>query len=468
MVNSSSAKFPNNITYLGRCYDILELDPLNSAKTAKNRSAFEFKLDSAKPIVGESDNKLQPLGTNFSPGDGGSITGKTQMLFTTSDVQGMFKSKFNSGLLGILTGIIPFGLSASYQKFKREIISQKHIYAFTEAEFIDFTLELQLESPENLFIDKQFQEAVANLPIDESSTAYQTFIDNFGTHFAQLVKFGGIAYQSINLDGSNYSKFLQKGIDLKTQAQGIFNLNLGQESTETLQTEIIARKEQMQFNGGTPNTNLNEWFKSIRKDPAPVEMNLIPLHKLFTSVFFPLDADIAQKQRLMEQTVNFYLEQKTEKEEWQVWESPIFGGNGGSLFSDINFLTQHTQVKTVKVRMGDLLDAISITLDSGEELKHGGDGGNENSLTLREGEYITSVIVTSIDISFLQPPVGLSGSFLSSIEIRTNQDRSLLVGKPGGAFRIPIEVPKNYQIAGFHGFSGELIDKLGVLAIPRL
>ncbi len=469
MVNPSPAKFPNNITYLGRCYDILELDPLDTAKTAKTLSTFEFKSEAAKPIQGEADNKLQPIGSNFSPGEGGSISSTTKMLFTTSDIQEMFDSTLGSGLLGLLTGILPFSLSGSYKKFKREITSQKRIYAFTKAEFVDFTLELQLDSPENLFIDEQFQQAVANLPIDEPSVAYQTFIRNFGTHFAQLVRFGGLAHQSINFEASQYSKFLQRGIDLKIQAAGIFDLNFGRKNQDTLETEIIDRSEQIQFNGGTPNSELNEWFKSIRQDPAPVEMNLLPLHTLFTAVFFPGDENIAQKQTLMEQAVNSYLEQAADKEEWRVWESPFFGGDGGSHFSDVNFLTQDTEVKTVKVRIGAFVDGISVTLNSGagEELKHGGEGGEERSLTLAEDEYITSVIVTPIDKSFFDEPIGFSGTFFSSIEIRTNKNRSLLAGKPGNRFRIPIDAPKNYQIVGFQGFGGGLIDRLGVLAIPR-
>ncbi|MDJ0842628.1 MAC/perforin domain-containing protein [Crocosphaera sp.] len=467
-MSSNSNHFPTNLTFLGRCYDILELDPLDTARTAKTDYVFDFNIGASQTIPGEHGIVI-PLGTNFSPGESGGIESETEILFTVSDLQEMLGSTFKIGsiLLSLVTKIIPFSLSANYKKFKRELTEEKQIYTVTKREFIDFNLELDLAS-HHLSVRETFHNAVVALPSNDASDNYQSFINKWGTHFAQLVRFGGLAYQTIHLDASRYQKLLEQGVNISGQASGIFNSNFNLSSNISLEESLIQRSEKIRFLGGTPNNNLNQWFESIREDPAPVEMALLPLYELFTPQFFPTDSAIAQKQQLMKQAVITYLERESDKPKWAIWESPVFGGNGGSHFSDANKITEQTKATSVKVRIGSFVDQVSITLNSGESLKHGGDGGDEKTLTLATDEYISSVTVTVIDKSFLDQPVGFSGRFLSSIEIKTNKNNSLLAGQPDDRSQIVIKAPEKHQIVGFHGRAGSLLDQLGVVAIPLL
>ena len=68
----------------------------------------------------------------------------------------------------------------------------------------------------------------------------------------------------------------------------------------------------------------------------------------------------------------------------------------------------------------------------------------------------------------MDQPVGFSGRFLSSIEIKTNKNNSLLAGQPDDRSQIVIKAPEKHQIVGFHGRAGSLLDQLGVVAIPLL
>ncbi|MDJ0509755.1 MAG: MAC/perforin domain-containing protein [Crocosphaera sp.] len=463
---TNSNQFPTNLTFLGRCYDILELDPLDTARTAKTEYVFDFNIEASQTIPGEH-GRVIPLGTNFSPGESGGIESETEIIFTVWDLQKMLGStlKIGSTLLSLVTKILPFSLSANYKKFKRELTEEKQIYTVTKGELIDFNLELDLGSS-HLSLRETLHNAVIALPRDEPSDSYQLFINKWGTHFAQLVRFGGLAYQTIHLDASRYQKLLEQGIDISAQASGIFQLNFDMSTNISLDKSLIQRSEQIRFLGGTPSNNLEEWFKSIRQDPASVEMSLLPLYELFTPQFFPNDSAIAQKQELMKQAVINYLERESDKPKWEIWESPVFGGNGGSHFSDANQITEQTKVTSVKVRMGVFVDQISITLNSGDSLKHGGDGGDEKILTLATDEYISSVTVTVINTSFFDQPVGFSGRFLSSIEIKTNKNNSLLAGQPDDLSQIVIKAPEQHQIVGFHGRAGSFLDQLGVVAIP--
>ena len=485
MVTTSSLRtgqqysFLSNVSFLGRCYNILTLDPLNASKTAKGCVAFAFRKDEGEPIPGEA-NKLKPRGTRFTPGAGGSLSDRVQtsLLYTASDVQALFQNSLGGLVLKTLGSFLPFSHSTNYQKIKQEISQERRMSAFTQAEFIDYSLELSLESPGVLNISDELKQAIEQLPEEAEGAVCQKFIDVFGTHVSTHVKFGGLAYRQLTFDFSAYSSIVSSKIDFQAELSKLMladlNLGVNVDSVHSSVRENIKSSSQYQYSGGTPNTDLNTWFASIREDPAPVEMVLLPIYELLTTTFFPDDDAIAQKQEYLRQAITNYLEQNSDRPTWEIFGSRFsVGGTGGSEFADLDLSValdaqqeryESLRVNAVNVRVGKWVDQVQVVWGKGSSEVHGGEGSGQDSFALDPDDYITAVAVTKTTPKIVFNQV-IVPECLASIEVKTKKGAHKLFGQPNGEL-ITLPVPNNFQVVGFHGRSGKFVDRLGILAIP--
>ncbi|MET9561532.1 jacalin-like lectin [Streptomyces tauricus] len=137
--------------------------------------------------------------------------------------------------------------------------------------------------------------------------------------------------------------------------------------------------------------------------------------------------------------------------------SDFFGGPHGTAFNDADDLPAAPAPRTLTLRGGSRLDAVSLTLDGGTSLTHGGTGGTAASLTLATGEHLTSVKLTQGQKD------GRTRIF--SAAFTTNKSRTVSAGTPTSD-TVTYTAPAGWQIVGFTGRAGTEIDKLGVLYAP--
>lgn len=137
--------------------------------------------------------------------------------------------------------------------------------------------------------------------------------------------------------------------------------------------------------------------------------------------------------------------------------SDFFGGPHGTAFNDADNLPASVSPRTLTLRGGTRLDAVSLTHDGGTALAHGGSGGTATSLTLAGGEHLTAVKLTQGQKD------GRTRIF--SAAFTTDKGRTLAAGTATSAAKT-FTAPSGWQIVGFTGRSGDEIDKLGVLYAP--
>ncbi|MCW8377362.1 jacalin-like lectin [Streptomyces justiciae] len=137
--------------------------------------------------------------------------------------------------------------------------------------------------------------------------------------------------------------------------------------------------------------------------------------------------------------------------------SDFFGGPHGTAFNDADDLPSTVSPRTLTLRGGSRLDAVSLTHDGGTVLGHGGTGGTATSLTLASGEHLTSVKLTQGQKD------GRTRIF--SAAFTTDKGRALSSGTATSDTKT-FTAPSGWQIAGFTGRAGDEIDKLGVLYAP--
>ncbi|WP_128431220.1 jacalin-like lectin [Streptomyces cyaneus] len=135
----------------------------------------------------------------------------------------------------------------------------------------------------------------------------------------------------------------------------------------------------------------------------------------------------------------------------------FIGGPHGTAFNDADDLPATPAPRTLTLRGGSRLDAVSLTHDGGTALTHGGTGGTATSLTLASGEHLTAVKLTQGQKD------GRTRIF--SAAFTTDKGRGLSAGTATSDTKT-FTAPSGWQIVGFTGRAGDEIDKLGVLYAP--
>jgi len=310
-----------NVSFLGRGYDIVTLDPvhLGAAPGRKDQEIFRFTPSDTQ--LTPDGRWRYPKGTNYAPDSGGAISSKESSLYCSSDYQHRFSETVKASLG--FAGVAGFSASASYNSFREVTTTQKSISTYTEYEVSDFALDLASDgtrySPE-LHLDDRFggfAPMVEALPA-QASPKYREFIAKFGTHFSDRAAFGGRARQAIEIYLSTYAELTREGVDVGVEAKATFDGATGSAGSST-STDNYKKFEQasgkkvseISFSGGTPNHDLDVWSASVKNEPDAVKLRLVPIFELFSGIYFPGDPDIAVKQGLMKKAIEAYVRERS-------------------------------------------------------------------------------------------------------------------------------------------------------------
>ncbi|MFF7275273.1 jacalin-like lectin [Streptomyces griseorubiginosus] len=138
--------------------------------------------------------------------------------------------------------------------------------------------------------------------------------------------------------------------------------------------------------------------------------------------------------------------------------SDQYGGPHGDYFNDITGVPAGARATTVGLRAGSRVDQLSLTLANGTTLSHGGTGGTASSLTLGSGEYLTS--------AQLCQGVKDGNTRIFYAKFTTSLGRTLAGGTTTSDC-VTRTAPTGWQIAGFHGRTGDEVDKIGFIYTQR-
>ncbi|KAG1705046.1 hypothetical protein DVH05_005070 [Phytophthora capsici] len=139
----------------------------------------------------------------------------------------------------------------------------------------------------------------------------------------------------------------------------------------------------------------------------------------------------------------------------------IFGGPHGNKYSDIDLTSAGQSVKAITIRSADRVDAVALDVVSPEgnpsTFYHGGNGGDKETRTLAEGEYITGVEVhwgkyyRKTRVMYIEFTTN-TGNIISGGTPQENTDK---IGTDSA--------PEGYQLGGFMGYAGNELDSVGAV-----
>ncbi|MGY5056899.1 jacalin-like lectin [Streptomyces sp. 900105755] len=138
--------------------------------------------------------------------------------------------------------------------------------------------------------------------------------------------------------------------------------------------------------------------------------------------------------------------------------SDQFGGPHGDYYQDIDKVAAGARATNISLRSGSRVDQVGIALADGTTLTHGGTGGTASSLTLGGSEYVTTAYLCE-------------GKYNNTTRIfyarfTTSLGRTLAGGTTTSDC-VTRTAPSGWQIAGFHGRSGDELDKVGFIYTKR-
>ena len=142
----------------------------------------------------------------------------------------------------------------------------------------------------------------------------------------------------------------------------------------------------------------------------------------------------------------------------KLYQSSIeLGGTGGGYFDDLEHLALTARLTGLKLRCGGRVDAITACYADGSSLTHGGPGGEEQVLQLRDEEYVRQVYIGA-------------GRYRGMVSVHylkfvTSHGRVLEGGKNSGK-NLQFVADSGRHIVGFRGRSGQELDKIGPIFAP--
>lgn len=139
--------------------------------------------------------------------------------------------------------------------------------------------------------------------------------------------------------------------------------------------------------------------------------------------------------------------------------SEQFGGPHGTNYNDVNLLPAAAKVSKIFLRAGSRIDRIGAVLSNATTLIHGGTGGTYKELSLSGSEYVQSLQVCSGKKN--------DTTRLFYARYTTNLGRTL-AGGSATSDCTTFTAPAGMAIVGFHGRSGDEVDKAGVIYAPAI
>ncbi|MER5794351.1 jacalin-like lectin [Streptomyces sp. NPDC001980] len=138
--------------------------------------------------------------------------------------------------------------------------------------------------------------------------------------------------------------------------------------------------------------------------------------------------------------------------------SDQFGGPHGDYYQDIDKVAAGARATSISLRSGSRVDQVGIALADGTTLTHGGTGGTASSLTLGSSEYVTTAYLCESKYN--------NTTRIFYAKFTTNLGRTLAGGTTTSDC-VTRTAPSGWQIAGFHGRSGDELDKVGFIYTKR-
>ncbi|MBD2596568.1 hypothetical protein H6G74_19850 [Nostoc spongiaeforme FACHB-130] len=292
-----------NWDVISRGYNILEIDPLHLVDNSGLRMVFD--LEATIPLLDGSGIKSSEF-LHISESSG-LLDATTAVIFSAYDLQSFLHQNINFNINDSIGELFAYSRSSTYENITQEIEYNEKVVIYTKVSINNY--KLQLDKTKARKLNGYFQKLVADIYYKSS-----LLLQEFGTHYAYAVFYGGQAYHKLAFTKENFISMLGNHINVKTEAQSTFDVLKFGNSIATasilnqdFRDNIENQYEQINYSSETQFQNFHDWAKSVKTNPTPIKLELVPLYNLLTKKYFPEDENIEQKQIYLKNQIDKYI-----------------------------------------------------------------------------------------------------------------------------------------------------------------
>jgi len=308
----------NGLEFVGKCYDVLTVDPLNLGGSAKGVNAIDIaRNDNGTYTQG---GYVVPKGASLHSPFNTEVMSSRSLIRNSYDFQNEISSTFEAS--SGLSGLFEYSASTSFKDISSVSESRKRVFSYVTVYVQNHVVGLELDDPSVLHLGAEFARAVAALPAQRETAAdqraYAAFVRRFGTHFAKRLSLGGMAYSRVSSTASSIATSKEKEESFKTSAsleieafKAGASASDAHNSVQKSDQQNEMDRTQLVFRGGIGNTHeiADDWFTGLADRPAPIPMRseLERQSTLLTSGFFPSDPSINAKHQALDAAIDDYI-----------------------------------------------------------------------------------------------------------------------------------------------------------------
>lgn len=293
---------PNSTVWPGHCFDILYLStmsmsdiepyPLPAGTTptgCKAFNAFDLTPDNEEQFT----TKNARMRTDYQSDHNVICSSWDYSKRTEKSI------KVSVGVKPSKKASFAASLSTEWTELQQSSLALESVTTLTSAVRRSYELDLDNELGDRsgkavLPIDPDYALDLWNAATGDSA-AQASFIQKYGTHFANQVTLGGIGRQQFTLDVSDYASLSESGVKVAFDATMALKavevgtaVSASTNVSDAFKQKIQGQQTALTYVGGTSaGPSFDDWLNSVDEAPVPVEVSLLQHDALIRSAYFP-------------------------------------------------------------------------------------------------------------------------------------------------------------------------------------
>jgi hypothetical protein len=275
-----------------RGYNVFLLHPRDyQSYTGSSKLLFKYPAEDSKDYYSTDNKLIVPHGLYFKSDNLGTERAETKTVSNSAEYATEWGVQ-----LGAEVGVpevASFSLNASYNNERQVASAREFRTSIARTTQTKYGLILDKSRME---LNDEFRDRVLELRDELRATDavdpanYANFLRAFGTHYANAITYGGMAYLEVDFTSSQLSTFSSDEVKLALEAKASLEISVGVSAggnlkvTDKLGAAVSA--EQIRFGAYGGEISRGQGWSMPKGEEVPLYLDLRPIYELLSPIYF--------------------------------------------------------------------------------------------------------------------------------------------------------------------------------------